>query len=231
MKKTPLEDLLQLHTSPVAISFLPAALPDVPLVDSTAAASCGYWRRAADGAVFATEARHHLNCAVGAHTHGVPTTDAQKGELMELVKTMVGLEYLTMAEVPLIPQRQGPFGVVIYAPLAKTPCAPDVVLVRGDVRQLMLLTEAAHAIGIGSGAPTMGRPTCAVLPQAMSSARTSSSFGCVGNRVYTGLGAGEGYFAIPGPQLAALVEKLATIVNANNALEKFHEQRRTTIGA
>jgi uncharacterized protein (DUF169 family) len=140
---------------------------------------------------------------------------------------MVGLEYLAMEEVPSIPHREGAFGVVVYAPLAKTPCPPDLVLVRGTVRQLMLLTEAAQAAGIGSGAPTMGRPTCAVLPQALQSGRTSSSFGCVGNRVYTGLGDGEGYFAIPGPRLAAVVEKLVTIVRANAELEKFHQQRQS----
>ena len=71
----------------------------------------------------------------------------------------------------------------------------------------------------------MGRPTCAVLPQAINSARTAASFGCIGNRVYTGADENEAYFAIPGAQLDAVEEKLAVIVRANEELEKFHRAR------
>jgi uncharacterized protein (DUF169 family) len=89
----------------------------------------------------------------------------------------------------------------------------------------MLLAEAAQAAGVAGTGPTMGRPTCAVLPEAINSGRTSASFGCVGNRVYTGATDDEAYFAIPGPQLSVVEEKLATIVNANLELEKFHRGR------
>jgi hypothetical protein len=34
------------------------------------------------------------------------------------------------------------------------------------------------------------------------------------------------YFAIPGPQMAAVVEKLETIINANRDLEGFHRGRQ-----
>ena len=226
MTSATIEELLSLTTAPVAISFLPQAPPGVPAVARGEAASCGYWSRAAAGEVFYTEARHHLSCAVGAHTHGVPVPPERQNELTELIQIMVGLEYLQMEEVPKIPHRQGPFGVVVYAPLAQAPCPPEIVLVRGSVRQLMLLAEAAQAAGVGSGAPTLGRPTCAVLPQALQSDRTAASFGCVGNRVYTGAGDGEGYFAIPGKQLSTVVEKLGTIVRANQELLKFHEARK-----
>ena len=71
----------------------------------------------------------------------------------------------------------------------------------------------------------MGRPTCAVLPESINAGRTAMSFGCVGNRVYTGAGDGDAYFAVPGPQLAAVEESLAIIVRANDALEQFHRGR------
>ena len=71
----------------------------------------------------------------------------------------------------------------------------------------------------------MGRPTCAVLPEAINTSRTAASFGCVGNRVYTGADEHDAYFAIPGSQLAALEERLAVIVRANQELEKFHRAR------
>jgi uncharacterized protein (DUF169 family) len=57
----------------------------------------------------------------------------------------------------------------------------------------------------------MGRPTCAVLPESINTSRTAVSFGCVGNRVYTGTGDAESYFAIPGEHVAAVERSLATI--------------------
>jgi uncharacterized protein (DUF169 family) len=64
-----------------------------------------------------------------------------------------------------------------------------------------------------------------VLPEAINTGRTSASLGCIGNRVYTGAPDDEAYYAIPGPQLAAVEEKLAVIVRANQELEKFHRAR------
>ena len=115
--------------------------------------------------------------------------------------------------------------MAVYAPLADSPVPPDVVLVRGNARQLMLLAEAAQAAGVAGTGPTMGRPTCAVLPAAINSQQTASSFGCVGNRVYTGAGENDAYFAIPGSHLGAVEERLAVIVRANEALEQFHRAR------
>lgn len=226
-----LEQLLDLSTPPIAIAFLPAPPPGLTRIARSAAASCAYWRRASDGEAFYTEAADHVGCAVGAHTHGVPTTPAQQAELGEVVETMVGLEYLAMSEVPQIPHREvhEDFGVVAYAPLETATFAPDIVLVRGDVRQLMLLAEAAQAAGVGSGAPTMGRPTCAILPQSLQSTRGSASFGCVGNRVYTGATEHEGYYAIPGAALAALEARLAVVAHANAELAKFHEARKAKL--
>jgi uncharacterized protein (DUF169 family) len=227
---TRIEELLGLSLSPVAIGFVAKPPEGLARVSKAAPASCSYWRRAADGESFYTEASDHLGCAVGAHTHGVPTTADQKAELMQLIHTMVGLEYLSMDEVPQIPHRDAaaPFGVIAYAPLGAATFVPDIVLVRGDVRQLMLLAEAAQAAGVGSGTPTLGRPTCAVLPQAQQTARASSSFGCVGNRVYTGASENEGYYAIPGAALGAIVAKLEVVSRANAELKKFHEGRNAT---
>jgi len=40
-----------------------------------------------------------------------------------------------------------------------------------------------------------------------------------------GDGETDAYFAIPGPHLGAVEEKLAVIVRANQELEKFHRAR------
>jgi uncharacterized protein (DUF169 family) len=194
-------------------------------VEASEPAGCGYWRRAAAGQVFYTEADDHKRCPVGAHTHHVPLSAEEQQELMGLVGTMVGLSYIRMEEVPLIPRRQTPMRVAVYGPLGAMPLSPDVVLIRGEARQLMLLAEAASAAGVDGTSATLGRPTCAVLPQAINSARTAASFGCIGNRVYTGAADSEGYFAIPGSKLKAVETALATIVRANIELEKFHRAR------
>jgi uncharacterized protein (DUF169 family) len=221
-----LADLLQLDTAPVAISFVDAPPAGVPRVSAAEPAGCAYWRRAAEGDVFFTVADDHKRCPVGAHTHHVPLTDSEQKELMGLVQTMVDLSYLKMEDVPRIPRRSTPLQVAVYAPLTQAPVPPDVVLVRGNARQLMLLAEAAESAGVAGATPTLGRPTCALLPQAINEARTAASFGCVGNRVYTGASDGEAYFAIPGAHLSAIETSLATIVRANEALETFHQGRR-----
>jgi uncharacterized protein (DUF169 family) len=225
MSRTSLSELLHLTSVPVAITFLDAAPPGVPHASVVEPAGCGYWRRAAAGEVFFTVADDHKRCPVGAHTHNVTLTPVEQQELMGLVQTMAGLSYLKMEEVPQIPTRRTPLQVAVYAPLPAAPVPPDVVLVRGNAQQLMLLAEASQAAGTAGSGATMGRPTCAVLPEAINSARTAASFGCVGNRVYTGADETEAYFAIPGPQLDAVEEKLAVIVRANQELEKFHRAR------
>src|SRR5207253_882827 len=179
----------------------------------------------ADGKTFYTEAADQLNCPIGAYTHNVDMPPATQAELQGVVGTMVSLGYIRMAEVPGIPKRDKPFGVAVYAPLAKAAGEPDVVLVSGNAKQMMLLEEAAQSAGVGGGAALMGRPTCAALPAAMQSQRGVASLGCIGNRVYTEMADDELYYALPGKHLAAVVEKLAEIVNANRELEKYHRAR------
>ena len=132
---------------------------------------------------------------------------------------MISLGYLRAEEVPGIPRRDAAFGVAVYAPLAQAEGVPDVVIIAGNARQMMLLAEAAGATSL------MGRPTCAALPQAMKTGQGVASLGCIGNRVYTGRGDDEMYFALPGSQVKAVTEKLATIVHANSELEKYHRAR------
>lgn len=225
MPNTSLSALLNLSSSPVAITFMDEAPADVPHVTTPAPAGCGYWRQAADGAVFYTTADDHKRCPVGAHTHNVPLSPAESNELMGLIETMAGLKYLRLEEVPQIATRTSPFRAAVYAPLHAAPVPPDLVLVRGNARQLMLLSEAASAAGVAGTTPAMGRPTCALLPEAINSSRTAASFGCIGNRVYTAAEDDEAYFAIPGAHLQAVEDHLAVIVRANDELEKFHRAR------
>src|SRR5205085_736543 len=93
-------------------------------------------------------AEDHQNCTVGAFTHGVALTPAKTEELQSLVGTMIELHYLRSDEVAAIPHRGEPMQVAAYAPIDVATFAPDLVIFRGNVRQIMLLSEAARAAGV-----------------------------------------------------------------------------------
>jgi uncharacterized protein (DUF169 family) len=218
--------LLGTTQPPIAIAFTDTPPEGVPHVDAAGPAGCSYWKMAAAGAVFWTQPSDHFGCPVGAHTHAVALPPEVQEQLQGLVGTMVQLQYIRMEDVPQIPTRRSPLRHAVYAPLDKAPVPPDVVLVKGSARQMMLLAEAAERAGVAGASPAMGRPTCAVLPQATNSGRTAISFGCVGNRVYTGAADDEAWFAIPGPALEAVVRDLEVVAEANAKLEVFHRERR-----
>jgi uncharacterized protein (DUF169 family) len=220
-----LQDLLGLKSPPVAVAFQASPPAGATRIDAPGPSSCTYWEWASEGRTFYTEASDHHNCPIGAYTHGVELPPERAHELADVVGTMVNLGYLRMEEVPGIPRRQAAFGVAVYAPLAAASFEPDAVLVRGNARQVMLLTEAAQAAGVGSGTGLMGRPTCAAIPESLASQRAVASLGCIGNRVYTGLPDDELYFALPGKHVSSVTEKLASIVSANNQLEEYHRGR------
>lgn len=65
----------------------------------------------------------------------------------------------------------------------------------------------------------------------MQTNQTSLSFGCVGARTYRGLTPSELVVTIPGSEFAGLIERLETIVAANNALAPFHQQQKARFSA
>jgi uncharacterized protein (DUF169 family) len=223
--------LLNLIHSPVAVAFLSSPPAGVPKISKADAASCGYWRQASEGKAFYTDADDHLNCPVGAFTHGAPMSPEKGQELQGLIGTMIELKYLQDDEVPVIPHRTDQLKIAAYAPLTEATFQADVVIFRGNTRQIMLVSEAARRAGVFEGNAPMGRPACAMLPQSIGSASGVVSVGCIGNRVYTGLADDELYFAVPGAAVARLLGEVETIVRANAELEKFHRARAATLGA
>jgi uncharacterized protein (DUF169 family) len=224
---TGLAELLGLSRQPVAVAFQESAPEGTPRIDATAPSGCTYWKLAAEGQSFFTEASDHFGCPIGSYTHGIDLPEAQGKELEGVIGTMVELEYLDPDEVPGIPRREDSFGVVTYAPLADATFEPDVILVSGSARQMMTLAEAAHAAGVSCQTTMVGRPTCAVIPEVMKTGLSATNLGCIGNRVYTELGDDELYFVFAGPQLEKIAERLAAIVNANEKLEEYHRAKLT----
>jgi uncharacterized protein (DUF169 family) len=55
------------------------------------------------------------------------------------------------------------------------------------------------------------------------------SLGCMGNRVYTGLGEDEMYLVLRGRDLAAIADALGVITSANAALNDYATGRRSQL--
>jgi hypothetical protein len=92
----------------------------------------------------------------------------------------------------------------------------------------MLLSEAAIRGGAAAALPLLGRPSCMALPAAMQHGAVFS-LGCIGNRVYTGLGEDELYILVPGENLAAVAEALGGIATPNAALEEYARSRHVSL--
>src|SRR5262245_21670550 len=185
---------LALSRPPIAIAFRESAPAGVPRLKGMQPSGCSFWRLAAAGQVFYTVPSDHYNCPVGSYTHNMPLPEDREPELMNTLSLMVNVGYLRMDDVPVIARLDTTPAAIIYAPLAQTPVTPDAVLVAGRPARLMLLHEAATRANVVTTQTLtlLGRPTCMAIPAALTSGLTSS-LGCVGNRIYTGIADDEFY--------------------------------------
>jgi uncharacterized protein (DUF169 family) len=143
---------------------------------------------------------------------------------------MFDLGYVKPEEVPQIPRLAKTPAVVVYSPLGEAPVPPDVVLFACKPRAAMLLNEAANRAGVAGGAQVLGRPTCTALPASLQLGAIFS-LGCIGNRVYTGIGEDEMYFVVRGRDLAAVVDALGVVTSANSAVHDYAQERRRTLAS
>jgi uncharacterized protein (DUF169 family) len=222
-----LTDALGLQRRPVAVAFRPAPPAGLPKFSGTEPSGCSFWRLAAERAFYTVPADHH-NCPIGSYTHNIPLPPDRAAELPQTLTLMTELGYLKVDEVQGIARLAQTPGVVIYAPLAESPVDPDVVLVAGRPGRVMLLQEAALRAGIAAPAPLLGRPTCMALPASIAHGVIASA-GCVGNRVYTGLGEDELYVMVPGKDVARVAAEAQTIASANLKLSDYHRERRRAL--
>jgi uncharacterized protein (DUF169 family) len=219
---------LSMSRRPVAVTFLDAEPEGIAKFTGTEPAGCSFWRLAAAGRAFYTVPADHFNCAVGAYTHNVQLPPERVQETEGTLGMMFNLGYVRPEEVPGIPRLRKEPAAIVFAPLGDAPVAPSVVLFVCRMSSAMLLNEASIRAGASSTLPLLGRPTCMALPAAMLHG-TVSSLGCIGNRVYTGIGADELYVAVPGAKLESVSEALGVIASANTALEEFARGRQTSL--
>jgi uncharacterized protein (DUF169 family) len=222
-----LTGVLHLTSPPIAITFgahtphgvrafdgpIPPAGPDgrtgrVP-------AGCVFWMKAVDQ-TFSTVAEDHANCSVGLMTHGMATLDevAARSDVASLLES----GWVTMEAVSGIPAVSERPGAVTYGPLADSPFEPDVVLIRVNGKQLMVLSDALPGLRVE------GKPQCHIVAVAKEQGEVVASVGCMLSRTRTAMPSEEMTVAIPAWRLAEVVGKLERAARVDAVVASYASQ-------
>jgi len=206
-----LTEALQLRTPPIAITFsgsVPAGIAayDAPMPHPApdgrtgrVPAGCVFWTKATDR-TFTTVAADHGNCSVGSLTHGFVAIDDVAGRAD--VAALVESGWVTMEMIPGIPVVVDRPAAVVYGPLAETPVDPDVVLIRINGKQLMVLSDALPGLRIE------GKPQCHIVAVAKEQGEVAVSVGCMLSRTRTSMPSAEMTCAIPAIRLQDVVARV-----------------------
>ena len=212
--------LLKLAAPPIGIAFrangdadpvprYPSNPPPATADGRTGAvpAGCFFWFQAVDRA-FSTRAEDHANCSVGSYTHGFKTLEeaAAKADVGALFES----GWVTEADVPGIAHVPERPDAIIYGPLAEMPVMPDVVFLRLNAKQAMVLDDALGRVRFE------GKPQCHIVAIAKERSEPAISVGCMLSRVRTGMSNNELTCALPAARLPEIVEKL----RRNAAIER-----------
>jgi uncharacterized protein (DUF169 family) len=222
-----LDKNLHLTSPPLAITFsaeppagvepFDAPMPD-PMPDGRTGrvpAGCVFWMHAA-ARTFSTVADDHANCSVGSLTHGFKTLDEVAGN--SDVAAMLEVGWVTMDVVPQIPVVSEKPGAVTYGPLRDTPVDPDVVFLRVNAKQLMVLSDALPGLRIE------GKPQCHIVAIAKDQGEVAASVGCMASRTRTGMPSTEMTCAIPASKVADVVASVERNAGADAAIAQYAAQ-------
>ncbi|MGH9026571.1 MAG: DUF169 domain-containing protein [Acidimicrobiia bacterium] len=219
-----LDNTLHLIAPPLAITFAdapPAGVPAFaepmpePMPDGRTgrvSAGCVFWIKAAER-TFSTVAQDHANCSVGSLTHGLKTMEEIAGN--SDVAALLDTGWVTMDVVPEIPVVTKRPGAVMYGPLAETPVDPDVVFLRVNAKQLMVLSDAIPGLRVE------GKPQCHIVAIAKEQGEPAASVGCALSRVRTGIDATEMTCAIPADRFAEVVAAITANATADAAVASY----------
>ena len=181
-----------------------------------------FWTKAVDR-TFSTVAADHANCSVGLMTHGFATLDevAGNGDIAALLES----GWVTLEVVPTIPVVRERPGAVTYGPLADAAMDPDVVLIRLNPKQLMVLSDALPGLRIE------GKPQCHIVAAAKEDGEVVASVGCMLSRVRTAMPSEELTCAIPAARLASVVERLTTTAAADATVAAYAAEDARRFGS
>ena len=219
---------IRLELPPIAICFTGKVPAGIRNWTGRVPAGCQFWQEAATQ-VFATSPSDHDLCGIGTFTHNLQTTETHETDRRDALRVFSDLGYVREQDIAAIPVLELRPSHVIYGPLATIPLAPDVVLLFGKVDQMLILSEASQQVE-GGLPPAMGRPACAIVPQAYNTGRAALSLGCCGARAYLDvLTEDVALWAIPGAKLDLYAERIAVLAKANAVLTTFHQVRRKDV--
>ncbi|MDQ2726824.1 MAG: DUF169 domain-containing protein, partial [Actinomycetota bacterium] len=115
------------------------------------------------------------------------------------VAELVGVGWVgpdLLDQIPKVAERPA---AVVYGPLGDTPIEPDVILLRVNARQLMVLSDALPGLTI------QGKPQCHVVALAKEQGVPAASVGCALSRQRTGMRPEEMTCALPAGRLDSIV--------------------------
>jgi uncharacterized protein (DUF169 family) len=223
-----LTESLKLSQPPVAIRLSDTLPAGVAEWSGQSPAGCRFWQEAATR-TFATSAADHERCSIGQYTHSLEMSDASGTDLQDALKVFADLTYVRAEDIAAIPVLATKSRHVIYGPLADAPGTPDVVLLFVRADQTLILSEASQQIE-GGLPPAMGRPACAVVPQARNTGRSALSLGCCGARAYLDVLTDDvALYAVPGATVGEFAARVFALAQANAILTQFHRLRRKDI--
>ena len=219
-----LSGILKLQHPPLAITFSREAPQgahafDGPMPEPTAdgrtgrvPAGCVFWIEAANR-TFTTVPEDHGNCSVGSLTHGLKTLEEVAGNLD--VAALLETGWVTMDMVPAIPTVQERPNHITYGPLQESAVDPDVVFLRLNPKQAMVMHDAVPDIQFE------GKPQCHIVPMAKEQAQVAISVGCMLSRVRTGMSNNEMTCAIPAQRLPEVIDRLHSTTLSDAAVAGY----------
>lgn len=218
-----LKDVLHLVAEPIGIGFSdfhPDGISDFDEPVAEAAtdgrsgripAGCVFWMKSTERS-FTTVAADHGNCSVGSFTHGLLSMEEIAGN--SDVSELLNSGWVNETAVMGIPHVVRKHRYITYGPTSKGEFIPDVVLLRVNARQLMVISDAVEL-------KIEGKPQCHIVAVAKEMDQVSASVGCALSRARTGMQPSEMTCAIPLSRLASTVSAIENAAGIDGVVAKY----------
>lgn len=211
---------LELSQPPVQISYLDAPPTGVPEHPGGVPSVCTFFSEGRSRPFYAG-VKSHEDCEIGAFVLGIAPEGAVGERLVGTVGLMQKEGYLRPGEEAAIPRNAKAPAYVAYGPLGSLPVPPTTVLFFARPKSAMLALETS-----AGPVPMNGRPMCAIVPTLNQGAKIAISMGCIGSRVYTGLGDDSMIVGVRGDHLEEFARSVKKIRHANAVVEKEDAGRK-----
>ncbi|NIR27876.1 MAG: DUF169 domain-containing protein [Gammaproteobacteria bacterium] len=219
-----LTELLGLSVPPMAITFwrdddcpverYAASMPE-PTEDGrtgAVAAGCVFWMKGPE-TTFSTVEADHGNCSVGSATHGFKQLNEVAGNAD--VQALVESEWVTFEAMAGVATVKDKPKHIIYGPLSETPVDPDVVFLRINAKQAMILNDSLPDLRFE------GKPQCHIVAIAKQAKQPAVSTGCMLSRVRTGMSNNEMTCALPVQDLPGLIGRISAGAGADRKVAAY----------